>query len=138
MAQAPGNPSSSFRQKHTGTGAIRADIVHTPHLMNLRWMLLPAATFAVCEAVRQLPPGDFTQARETMFREQIAARGVRDARVLEAPSSVPRHEFVPESGRDMAYADRPLPLGHGQTISQPCIVAFMTAQLAPTATDRVL
>lgn len=107
--------------------------------MNLRWMLLlPAAPLAACEQGPTLPASDFTEARKAMVRDQIAARGVHDARVLEALGSVPRHEFVPEESRNLAYADRPLPIGHGQTISQPYIVAFMTAQLAPKATDRVL
>ena len=101
-------------------------------------MLLPAAPLAACEAGSTLPVGDFTEAREAMVREQIASRGVHDARVLDALHSVPRYEFVPEALRNMAYADRPLPIGHGQTISQPYIVAFMTAQLAPKAADRVL
>jgi protein-L-isoaspartate(D-aspartate) O-methyltransferase len=73
-----------------------------------------------------------------MVSEQIAARGVRDARVLDAMRRVPRHLFVPDSARDDAYADTPIPIGHGQTISQPYIVALMTelARLAPG--DRVL
>jgi protein-L-isoaspartate(D-aspartate) O-methyltransferase len=83
---------------------------------------------------------EFTRARERMVREQIAAPGrdVRDERVLAAMRKVPRHEFVPESYRRQAYADHPLPIGHDQTISQPYIVAFMTEQLRPKATDRVL
>jgi protein-L-isoaspartate(D-aspartate) O-methyltransferase len=61
-----------------------------------------------------------------MVRRQIAARGVRSDAVLAAMRTVPRHEFVPEELRDAAYEDRPLPIGHGQTISQPYIVAHMT------------
>ena len=80
----------------------------------------------------------FEADRHRMVAEQITARGVRDPRVLEAMRSVPRHEFVPEAVRDRAYADGPLPIGHGQTISQPYVVAVMTelAQVAPA--DRVL
>ncbi len=73
-----------------------------------------------------------------MVREQIAGRGVRDRRTLEAMRSVPRHLFVPEAWRHYAYADTPLPIGHGQTISQPYIVAFMTEALDLKRTDRVL
>ena len=69
---------------------------------------------------------------------QIAARGVTDARVLAAMRDVPRHLFVPEAMVRDAYDDRPLPIGEGQTISQPYMVAAMTAALAPAATDRVL
>lgn len=73
-----------------------------------------------------------------MVERQIAARGVSDARVLAAMNKVPRHELVPDGVRAAAYADHPLPIGHGQTISQPYIVAFMTEQLRPEPTDRVL
>ncbi|WP_243382516.1 protein-L-isoaspartate(D-aspartate) O-methyltransferase [Geothrix alkalitolerans] len=78
------------------------------------------------------------QARMRMVREQIVARGVADPRVLEAMGRVPRHEFVPAAQRGQAYEDWPLPIGYGQTISQPYIVAFMTAALAPRPGDRVL
>ena len=75
-----------------------------------------------------------------MVAEQIAAPGrdVKDARVLRALSSVPRHEFIPAESRVLAYTDRPLPIGFGQTISQPFIVAFMTEHLAPQPAHRVL
>jgi protein-L-isoaspartate(D-aspartate) O-methyltransferase len=70
-----------------------------------------------------------------MVREQIEGRGITNAQVLAALRKVPRHEFVPEQWMDAAYDDRPLPIGHGQTISQPYIVALMTelAQLTPQA-----
>jgi protein-L-isoaspartate(D-aspartate) O-methyltransferase len=73
-----------------------------------------------------------------MVKEQIVERGIRDERVLDAIRAVPRHELVPEPLRPRAYEDRPLPIGHDQTISQPYIVAFMTEQLAPKPADRVL
>ena len=73
-----------------------------------------------------------------MVRDQIAARGVRDARVLEAMLRVPRHLFVPEASRARAYGDHPLPIGRGQTISQPFIVAFMTERLALEPGEKVL
>jgi protein-L-isoaspartate(D-aspartate) O-methyltransferase len=73
-----------------------------------------------------------------MVREQIVARGIEDPRVLEAMGRVPRHEFVPTAQRGEAYEDWPLPIGYGQTISQPYIVAFMTAALEPEPGDRVL
>jgi len=79
-----------------------------------------------------------TAARGRMVRDQIQARGLRDSRVLQAMATVPRHEFVPAARRKEAYEDWPLPIGHGQTISQPYIVAFMTAALEPRPTDRVL
>jgi protein-L-isoaspartate(D-aspartate) O-methyltransferase len=76
--------------------------------------------------------------RERMVKKDIADRGVTDLRVFGALRRVPRHAFVPESVRDEAYADRPLPIGSGQTISQPYIVAFMTEAARPAAGDRCL
>ena len=73
-----------------------------------------------------------------MVEIQIKGRGITDSRVTEVMSSVLRHEFVPENYRTHAYEDHPLPIGYGQTISQPYIVAFMTEQLRPQPTDRVL
>ncbi len=78
------------------------------------------------------------QERFDMVRRQIEARGVRDARVLEAMRKVPRHRFVPESQRAHAYDDRPLPIARGQTISQPYIVALMTELANVKSGDTVL
>jgi protein-L-isoaspartate(D-aspartate) O-methyltransferase len=79
-----------------------------------------------------------SSAREVMVETQIAARGVRDRAVLAALRRVPRHEFVPEEVRSQAYADRPLPIGLDQTISQPYIVALMTELAAVGPGKRVL
>jgi protein-L-isoaspartate(D-aspartate) O-methyltransferase len=87
-------------------------------------------------AVTSVP--DFAALRERMVKEQIVARGVTDSRVLAAMRKVPREEFVPENVRGRSYSDGPVPIGHDQTISQPYIVAFMTEQLRPQRTDRVL
>ena len=73
-----------------------------------------------------------------MVRRQIEARGVQDARVLDAMRKVPRHRFMPESQRAHAYEDRPLPIGHRQTISQPYIVALMTELADVKPGDTVL
>jgi len=83
-------------------------------------------------------PPDWNALREEMVKRQIEARGVESPRVLEAMRSVPRHRFVPEAVREKAYEDRPLPIGHRQTISQPYIVAVMTELLDPEPGDRVL
>jgi len=96
-----------------------------------------------CEMEPAQPPEAVTDAahasaRARMVHDQIAARGVTDARVLGAMARVPRHAFVPAPQRRQAYEDGPLPIGHGQTISQPYVVAFMTAALNPKPTDRVL
>jgi protein-L-isoaspartate(D-aspartate) O-methyltransferase len=81
---------------------------------------------------------DLSIARERMIAEQIRARDVRDPRVLAALARVPRETFVPEEQRHQAYDDHPVPIGFGQTISQPYIVAFMTEALRVEASHRVL
>jgi len=81
---------------------------------------------------------DFAEDRERMVAGQIEARGVRDPRVLAALRATPRHEFVPPEQRSHAYEDRPLPIGEGQTISQPYIVAVMTELLELGGSERVL
>lgn len=77
-------------------------------------------------------------ARERMVKEQLADRDIRDARVLAAMRNVPRHRFVPEREQKWAYSDTPLPIGEGQTISQPYIVALMTQLVRPRAADVAL
>src|SRR5688500_8221883 len=76
--------------------------------------------------------------RLRMVREQIESRGIRDPRVLEAMTEVPREAFLPEDQWEFAYRDSPLPIGEGQTISQPYIVALMCAALELEPGDRVL
>lgn len=80
----------------------------------------------------------FLKKREQMVRHQIRSRGIRDERLLQALLTVPRHLFVPEQYRREAYEDYPLPIGEGQTISQPYIVALMTAAAAVQPGDKVL
>jgi protein-L-isoaspartate(D-aspartate) O-methyltransferase len=82
--------------------------------------------------------GERARARNQMVARQIEARGVSDERVLAAMRAVPRHAFVPEEVRADAYEDRPLPIGHGQTISQPYIVAAMTELARVRPGSRVL
>ena len=77
-------------------------------------------------------------ARERMVADQLIARDIDDQRVIDAMRRVPRHLFVPHASVDAAYDDMPSPIGHGATISQPYIVAFMTQALAVEPTDRVL
>jgi protein-L-isoaspartate(D-aspartate) O-methyltransferase len=83
-------------------------------------------------------PDDFREKRAAMVRDQIRLRGVRDEKVLAAMMKVERHRFVPASYRAEAYEDYPLPVGEGQTISQPYIVAFMTEALKLEQKDKVL
>ena len=103
------------------------------------WQCLVAAAL-VATACGQKPsvPSDFAAQRQRMVEQQLMARGIKDERVLAAMAKVPREEFVPADARAATYEDGPLPIGHGQTISQPYIVAFMTEQLRLSPTDRVL
>lgn len=101
-------------------------------------LLLAIALPSEAEPPPANEPGDLRDRRLAMVREQIEARGVRHAEVLEALRQVPRHRFVPAELQDRAYADGPLPIGGGQTISQPFIVASMTALLDPQPDDVVL
>ena len=81
---------------------------------------------------------DYSKARHLMVNQQIEARGVHDERLLSAMRKVARHEFVPEHLRQYAYDDHPLPIGQGQTISQPYMVALMTEALELTGGEKVL
>jgi protein-L-isoaspartate(D-aspartate) O-methyltransferase len=80
----------------------------------------------------------FLQMRRRMVDRDLRTRGIKDARVLAVMESVPRHLFVPERLQSLAYEDRPLPIGEGQTISQPYIVAFMTGLLQLSGAEKVL
>lgn len=103
-----------------------------------RSLLFAGGLFVFCGC--NAAPADFAADRERMVKEQLAApdRGITNARVLAVMGRVPRHEFVPERYRARAYDDRPLPIGYGQTISQPFIVAFMTEKLDPQPAEKVL
>lgn len=94
----------------------------------------PALAFAGKESKE----AEFKRLRENMVSKQIENRGIEDPAVLEAMRKTPRHVFVPESSRDQAYDDRPLPIGEGQTISQPYVVALMTRSLDLSSNDKVL
>jgi protein-L-isoaspartate(D-aspartate) O-methyltransferase len=109
--------------------------------MALRSIFLLTLTLVAC--VRDEPATvdsrlDYAQERTEMIETDIAGRGIRDPLVLAAMREVPRHAFVPPSQVEFAYEDRPLPIGEGQTISQPYIVALMTEALQLTPTSRVL
>jgi protein-L-isoaspartate(D-aspartate) O-methyltransferase len=104
--------------------------------MRLAWLVAAAAL------AMGLPPltaqDDWAPLRHQMVEEQIRKRGVRQPEVLRAMEGVPRHSFVPPDRRDQAYGDAPLPIGWGQTISQPYIVALMTELLELDRGDKVL
>lgn len=99
--------------------------------------LIAAIVAATTSALAQ-EPDRWVDERTAMVREQIQARGIESEPVLGAMLSVPRHEFVPPEYRRFAYSDRPLPIGLGQTISQPYIVALMTELMDLDPDDRVL
>jgi protein-L-isoaspartate(D-aspartate) O-methyltransferase len=99
---------------------------------------LVACSAPAGERVALVPVESGQAAREEMVARQIVARGVADPAVVRAMGVVPRHEFVPEAVRAQAYDDRPLPIGHRQTISQPYVVALMTELAAVRPGDRVL
>lgn len=94
--------------------------------------------YAMTDCVGQSGEDFFAEQRERMVKTQIRARGITDPGVLKAMESVPRHKFVPAAYQKQAYIDSPLPIGAGQTISQPYIVALMTEVLDLEKTDRVL
>jgi protein-L-isoaspartate(D-aspartate) O-methyltransferase len=96
------------------------------------------AIFALLSADEQKLADTFIQARRSMVEKDLRGRGIKDSRVLEAMALVPRHLFVKENLRFQAYQDRPLPLGNGQTISQPYIVALMSEYLELKENEKAL
>jgi protein-L-isoaspartate(D-aspartate) O-methyltransferase len=106
-----------------------------------RVIVVLAASSAISAGCRPAAPPLTTTwptLRQQMVTEQLAARGIENERVLAAMGKVPRHEFVADSVRHAAYDDHPLPIGEGQTISQPYIVALMTELANPQPNHRVL
>jgi protein-L-isoaspartate(D-aspartate) O-methyltransferase len=102
-----------------------------------RFLILVLLAVAGCFRAHTSVP-DFAPERQRMVQQQLMARGINDERVLAAMSKVPREEFVPADEKASSYTDQPLPIGQGQTISQPYVVAFMTEQLRLSKSDRVL
>jgi len=119
------NPTAPWKSRHISRN------------FNLTGCLL-FLVLAACSDAQQPQTGDLSAQRETMVEKQIAARGITDPATLEAMRTVPRHEFLPMRLRDEAYMDYPLPIGHGQTISQPFIVAFMTEAIRPQPGEKIL
>jgi protein-L-isoaspartate(D-aspartate) O-methyltransferase len=109
-----------------------------------RWLIVLGVLFAVPAQTAQLqsrPPESqdaFAQPRRTMVARDLRGRGIKDERVLAAMGEIPRHLFVPERQRPLAYADRPLSIGERQTISQPYVVALMTQLLELQPNERAL
>ncbi|HEY7501794.1 MAG TPA: protein-L-isoaspartate(D-aspartate) O-methyltransferase [Vicinamibacterales bacterium] len=101
-------------------------------------IILAGSCVTADDAQRDRQAAEWTEARARMVRTQLRGRDIHDERVLDAMSKVERHRFIPASVRHDAYGDFPLPIGDGQTISQPYIVAFMTQALAIEPQHRVL
>jgi len=101
------------------------------------WLVITVIVATACHK-QPASSSEFAAERQNMVEQQLKPRGIRDERVIAAMAKVPREEFVAENVRGQSYADSALPIGHDQTISQPYIVAFMTEQLRPKPTDRVL
>src|SRR5689334_21707717 len=104
----------------------------------MRFLLIAVAAIGIGCQPAQTQVADFAAQRQRMVKEQIVMRGLVTERVLSALRKVPREEFVPAEYREESYSDKALPIGYDQTISQPFIVAFMTEELQPQPTDRVL
>lgn len=105
-------------------------------MRNLFAIILSLLFFAACQRTGE--NHDFTRLREEMVANQILARGIKDSLVLKAMGKVPRHSFLPMELRDLAYQDGALPIGFGQTISQPYVVALMTQALNLNGDEKVL
>jgi len=106
-------------------------------LFKLILLLMISVIFGQCNS-QESSKDQYATRREDMVRYQIKARGVKDKKVLDAMRKVERHLFVPPEYISQAYEDHPLPVGEGQTISQPYIVALMTEVLDPDSTKKVL
>jgi protein-L-isoaspartate(D-aspartate) O-methyltransferase len=107
----------------------------------MRYLITILLFFIACGQKQSTKSGAeemYQKMRNSMVRDQIENRGIKDEKVLNAMRIVPRHEFVPDHLKKYAYADEPLPIGEDQTISQPYIVAYMTEKLELSPEDKVL
>jgi len=107
------------------------------HIIKLSFIFIVPLFLLTC-AAQKAEEDFYRSARRQMVKEDIEGRGIDDERVVQAMLRVKRHLFVPEDYRHLAYADRPLPIGEGQTISQPYIVALMTYHLHLQPDEKVL
>jgi protein-L-isoaspartate(D-aspartate) O-methyltransferase len=127
------NTTTSFSNRRLEKNSIR-DVVFSP----IFGLLLLALAFAPAAFPAQKADESYAVARASMVERDLRGRGIRDPKVLEVMQTTPRHLFVPESYRREAYTDSPLPIGEGQTISQPYIVALMSELLALRGHEKVL
>ncbi|WP_298739867.1 protein-L-isoaspartate(D-aspartate) O-methyltransferase [uncultured Chitinophaga sp.] len=112
--------------------------VQTPHIRTFVLMQLATAILTLALSAAPFQEDAYRESRNAMVTQQIRKEGIRSPAVLAAMRAVPRHLFVPESMRSYAYSDRPVPIGYGQTISQPYIVAYMTQAITPQPGFKVL
>jgi protein-L-isoaspartate(D-aspartate) O-methyltransferase len=121
------------------TGALPAAfLLPAAFVLPATFALLAACAEAPSPTLTSLPADPFAAAREELVESGVIAYGIEDPTVIQAMRTVPRHRFVPPEYRDQAYENHPLPIGYGQTISQPYIVALMTEALELEPGDRVL
>lgn len=118
------------------SGSVRLSIAIHCHHARLRGCRV--AQINATGAPKPEPADGYTEQRQAMVEYQLRRRGLKDERVLRAMATIPRHEFVPPQSRDEAYSDEPLSIGGGQTISQPYIVASMSAALGLSGSEKVL
>ncbi len=124
---------SLYKEEET----IRLCQMKTALKLDISGLLFILATFN-CSNSQDVKDDKYTNLRQAMVEEQIKDRGIRNQKMLDALSDVPRHKFVPEEYKSRSYDDCPLPIGYNQTISQPYIVAYMTEILDPDSTQTVL
>jgi len=121
---------------YQGIDMIKEFMSSFPYRLSL--ILASSLLYAISACAGEPASPDYKKLRDIMVSEQIEARGIKNKKVLEALLKVERHKFVPKEYRSRAYDDYPLPIGEGQTISQPYIVALMTEVLNPDSTKNVL
>ena len=138
MATCAGSDCHAVRDGVVSVTPLDLDLTHAGLLERLpEWNVDGFDRVVEEEVKRRMTPAEAGQRRERMVADQLAARGIRDKRVLAAMRKVPRERFVDESMRDRAYEDSPLPIGYGQTISQPYMVARM-CELAELRGDEAV
>lgn len=134
--QAPGRPESFELCRLRGACLISFDTMTMTNNRRIFYFLL--VTFLLLPAFVAYSGDPDEKSRQRMVERDLKGRGIRDQKVLEVMGKIPRHLFVDASLRDKAYEDYPLPIGEGQTISQPYVVALMTEALRLKPSDRVL
>jgi protein-L-isoaspartate(D-aspartate) O-methyltransferase len=129
---------TSVRSRPAQANAVGGKMAAMKHRRHNPSRLTSGAILAISMSMLLVGRDPIALQRERMVTDQLESRGVRNQDVLQVMRSIPRHLFIPADLRSMAYEDHPVPIGHGATISQPYIVAFMTELLAPAKKHRIL